>query len=313
MSKCSGAALRAPVIWLFVTLTAGCDDPLTDPTLVAGPRIVGARVGVLGDPAVAEPAAGQGATLDWLVLSNQVGAYRARIIWCLAAPTVLGAPRCAEAFAEQSVDGRWGEPLRLEFSVPPELEPGGAWLAWLGICEVGEARFDVATSAFACTEGEPLSGFYRGFVPEGAPNQNPSLADDTLALDGAPWLEASAAAPATGAPCLGEGGPALRAGQPSTIGFELGGDDREALESPSGAYAAHPRESLVYTHLSSHPGLERAFSAIDYDASELRFEVSFDAAPPSIAEGETVGVYLLVRDERGGVDWLLRQACLLPP
>jgi hypothetical protein len=107
--------------------------------------------------------------------------------------------------------------------------------------------------------------------------------------------------------------PELRAEQPSSVLFELGGDDREALENVPGTYAAHPRESLVYTHLATQPGLDRAFSAIDYDATELAFEVPFDADPPASPEGSAFSFFLLVRDERGGVDWLTRQACLLPP
>jgi len=314
MSQCS-RDVRSP--WSCLLLAAGlcaCEDPLIDPALIAGPRIVGARVGGELDSALAEPAAGQAATLDWLVLSDQPGAFTAHVAWCIGAPTVLGAPRCAwEAFAEQSATGRFGEPLRFGFSVPAELEPGEAWLAWIGICDSGEARFDPAASVFRCAEGEPLSGFYRGFVPEGAPNRNPSLADDSLVLDGAAWLAPDATPPEAGSACLGLGLPELRAEQPSSVLFELGGDDREELENVPGTYAAHPRESLVYTHLATHPGLDRAFSAIDYDATELAFEVPLDADPPAGPEGTTLRFFLLVRDERGGVDWLMRQACLLPP
>jgi hypothetical protein len=314
MSPCTRADLRSPWPWLLLAGACACEDPLIDPALISGPRIVGARVGAEQDPALAEPAAGQGATLDWLVLSDQPGAFTASVAWCIGAPTVLGAPRCAwEPFAEQSATGRFGEPLRFGFSVPAELEPGEAWLAWIGICASGEARFDPSTSAFRCGEGEPLSGFYRGFVPEGVPNRNPSLADDSLALDGALWLAPDAAAPETGAACLGLGLPELRAEQASSVLFELGGDDREALDNVPGTYAAHPRESLLYTHLATHPGLDRAFSAIDYDAREPAFEVPFDVDPPATSDGATLRFFLLVRDERGGVDWLMRQACLLPP
>jgi hypothetical protein len=325
MSQCSRAELRNP--WsclLFAAAICACEDPLTDPALIAGPRIVGARVGAELDPALAEPAAGQAATLDWLVLSDQPGAFTAQVAWCIGAPTVLGAPRCSwEPFAEQSATGRFGEPLRFGFNVPAELEPGEAWLAWIGICGSGEARFDPAASVFVCGEGEPLSGFYRGFVPEGAPNRNPSLADDSLLLDGAPWLAPDVVPPGAappgsvplevGAACLGLGLPELRAEQPSSVLFELGGDDREELENVPGTYAAHSRESLVYTHLATQPGLDRAFSAIDYDATELAFEVPFDADPPASAEGTTLRFFLLARDERGGLDWLMRQACVMPP
>lgn len=317
MSKRAGLGLRRPLSGVLLAIAAAaCDDPLTDPALIAGPRIVGARVSAELDPELAEPGAGQAARIEWLLLSDAPGAFDARVAWCASAPTVLGAPRCEGApFAEASLAGVFGEPLRAGFTLPAALAPGQAWLAWLGVCAAGEATFDAASSAFVCAAGEALSGFYRGFVPAGTPNRNPSLADDRLALDGAAWeapLAGGSPALEPGAPCLGRGSPELRAGQRSSIRFELGGDDREALEDAPETYAAHPRESLVYTHLATRAGLERAFSAIDYDAAELGFEVAFDAEQAPPADGEALRFVLLVRDERGGVDWLTREACLLP-
>jgi hypothetical protein len=297
---------------------SGCEDPLTDPALIVGPRIVGARVSSAADPAVAEPAAGETARIDWLVLSNEPGEFSARVVWCKAAPTVLGSPRCdGSTFAEQTLSGRWGAPVSLDFSVPGDLEAGGAWLAWLGICAAGEPAFDANDSRFRCPEAEVLSGFYRGFVPDGVANRNPSLADDSLELDGAAWTAVDGtAAPAEvpwGSPCADLGLPTLSAQQAASITFELGGDDREALENAPGTYAAHPRESLVYTHLGGLPGLERAFSAIDYDAERLGFEVPYEFTENAPGpEGSLFGFFLLVRDERGGVDWLERRACLVP-
>jgi hypothetical protein len=328
---------------------AGCDDPLTDPAVIAGPRIAGARVESASDPSIAEPAAGEAASIDWLVLSNEQGSFSARVAWCRGAPTVLGAPRCdGSVSGEQTALGRWGAPLRLDFTVPSDLEPGAAWLVWIGICSSGDAAFEPSDSTFHCGDGEALSGFYRGFVPEGAANHNPSLADDTLLLDGVPWLAADAldeppksteppepaepeptepepteppepaepepAEPEPGAPCAGLQLPAVHPHRPATIALELGGDDREPLESAPGTYAARPRESLVFTHLATLPGLDRAFSAIDYDAARLGFDVPFAYAEGELEPGGmTLGFYLLVRDERGGVDWIERRACLLPP
>jgi hypothetical protein len=322
MSKRSNPEQRclALLVWCAASGAGGCEDPLTDPALIIAPRIVGARVMSEADPAVAEPVAGEAASIDWLVLSIEPGAFIARVVWCKGSPTVLGAPHCdGPPFAEQTANGGWGVPITVHFRVPSELEPGGAWLAWIGICAVGEATFDPRDSSFACPEGQALSGFYRGFVPEGAANRNPSLADDRVLLDGVTWpaLAATSDEPVAalpGAPCAGLGLPTLLAEQPASVGFELGGDDREPLENAPGSYAAHPRESLVYTHMANLPGLDRAFSAIDYDAERLGFTVpyEFSDAPPG-PEGITLGFFLLARDERGGVDWLERRACLLPP
>jgi hypothetical protein len=290
-----------------------CEDPLTDPAVVAGPRIAGARVSAAEAPDLAQPSPGQAASIEWLVLADRDGAFSARVAWCNATASVLGAPSCdGPAFAEQSASGRFGEPISLAFVVPAELAPGDAWLAWLGLCDGGEPPvFSAPASTFTCPNGEALSGFYRGFAPEGTPNRNPFLADDLLALDGAPWT-ARAALP-VGAPCRDAGLFAVHASAPASISFELGGDDREPLDVEPGMYAAHERESLVYTHLGSHPGLDRAFSAIDHDAPTPSFALPLALETAALGDaGETFDFHLFVRDERGGVDWLRRQACLLP-
>src|SRR5688572_18835378 len=96
------------------TAASACDDPLTDPSVIAGPRVVAARVGTQVDPSIAEPVAGQAARIEWLALSNEPGAFTAHVTWCNAAPSVIGAPRCdGTTFAQQSVAGTWGEPIAL--------------------------------------------------------------------------------------------------------------------------------------------------------------------------------------------------------
>jgi hypothetical protein len=313
-------AWRALGVLLLGASSPACDDPLVDPAVVAGPRILGARVRAL-DTGAAEPGAGESAVIDWLVASNRSGSYSARLLFCVAEPTSLGAPRCAgPVLLERTLAGAFGEALTFELSVPAELAPGASWLAWLGSCEGGEVSFDASASEFSCSDaGLALGGWYRGRIPVGAPNSNPSLADDLLSIDGIPWLEPDTAvsldaALSLDAACADSQLPKLVAGVTSRISFELGGDDREALESEPGTYAAHPRESLVYTHLLSRPGLERAFSAIDFDSDAFGFDVAVqpsEAAMPD-ALGETVELHWLVRDERGGVDWTRRRACLLP-
>ena len=292
-----------------------CEDPLVDPAIVLGPRVVGARVRAQLDPVLSQPEAGERAELDWLVVSDRSGALSATIAWCWAEPTALGPPRCAgPAFLEQrDVAGAFGETFTLAFELP-RAAPGDAWLAWLGSCVGAQARFDAVQSAFGCSDSaRPLVAVYRGWLPEAPPNQNPAIGDDLWLLGAAPWLEA-VDAPGPGEPCLLTDLPTLRAGEASSIAFELRADDREPLAHVPGAYAEHERESLVYTHLATRPGLERAFSAIDFDSDELGFDISFSfESDPSVGQsGETVTFYFLVRDERGGVDWTRREACLLP-
>lgn len=317
MSRSSTTSRSAALLSLCASwLCTACEDPLIDPATLVGPRILGARVRVDSDPGVAEPRAGQQATIDWLVVSNRTEPMSATLLWCAALPTLLGAPRCAgAALGERRVTGEWGEPFSFELQLPLELRPGDAWLAWFGQCDAGDARFDAAESAFRCPDGaDPLSAFYRGFVPGAVPNRNPSLGDDLILLGGEPWLPLERA-PEPGASCLSASLPPLLGGAVALIELQLTGDDREALDDASGGYAARDRESLVYTHVSSRPGLDRALSSIDFDEDDERFTLpaTFEAGEGVGPEGEAVAFYLIVRDERGGVDWLRRDACLLSP
>lgn len=313
----SRGGLRALLLASFLGASA-CQDPLVDPAVVLGPRVIGARVRAERDPSLAEPSPSERASIDWLVLSDQPGTFAARAVWCRGEPSSLGPPRCAGApTGESSAPGSYDRTLSFAFQVPDGLEPGEAWLVWLGVCEAGEPLFDAARSAFECPGAQALEAFYRGFVPEQAPNRNPSLADDAVSLDGAAWSAADAGDASLAAarePCSGSVLPSFRAGDRARVTFELTGDDREPIGAAPGEYAARPRESLVYTHVASHPGLERAFSAIDYDAETTGFELELDSSGLEPGPGgETVIFHLLVRDERGGVDWLRREACLLPP
>jgi hypothetical protein len=308
---------RSVVIALIGAL--GCEDPLVDPATVIGPRVVGARVRAADDAASAEPRAGQGASIDWLVISNEAGTLAATAAFCAAEPSSLGAPRCsAAAFDERSVELRIGEPLTLDFTLPAALGPGSPWLAWLGSCNNSSssngapAAFDATGSGFSCADGSALSAFYRGRAATDAPNNNPVLADDEISIGGEPWLSADPVEPGTA--CADLPLPSVSPDQQIQIGFELGVDDRESLPDSPGQYAAHDRESLVYTHLATLSGLDRAFSALDFDSDATGFAVPFNIAADveARAEGETINFFLLVRDERGGVDWLRRDACLVP-
>jgi hypothetical protein len=306
---------RGLLALLLSCLSVGCDDPLVDPATLYGPRVIGAQVSVLSAPNVAEPLPGEDARIAWLLASADAAPLSVKLAFCRAEASVLGPPRCAgPVWDEQRVLGSFGEPLLADFSLPAELEPGSSWVAWLGWCEEGEARFDALASSFGCADsGESLRAFYRGRIPEAAPNQNPSLLDDLLLLDDVPWPD-TPDAPAAGEPCVDSDLLRLTHATPASIRFELGGDDREPLPTTRDGYAERARESLVYTHVATRSGLARAFSAIDHDSLQTGFTLplTLGGEPVPAAEGQSVSLYLIAHDERGGVDWLRRDACLLP-
>ena len=119
------AALSRATAVLVTAVVTACDDPLVDPATVIGPRVVGARVQG-ADGASAEPVAGEAATIDWLVLSNEPGAFDASVAFCVAEPSSIGAPRCAAPpFAERRAEGTFAAPLNFDFELPGSLEDDG--------------------------------------------------------------------------------------------------------------------------------------------------------------------------------------------
>jgi hypothetical protein len=157
-------------------------------------------------------------------------------------------------------------------------------------------------------------------LPLGLSATDIHLHDDTLSIDGRDWLGiesvpssadsgGDAGAPLSEEPCA-DALPQLEIGRDHTITFSLdtraNPADRESLDGDR-------RETLVFSHLSTHDGLERPFSFID-DGSDGSFTVSWtlDAeldVPPS---GTRFDFFLTARDGRGGADWLHRQACAVP-
>jgi hypothetical protein len=83
------------------------------------------------------------------------------------------------------------------------------------------------------------------------------------------------------------------------------------------------REELEIAHALTDLGgkLERYFSVLERDVPDSQAEISFDYTPPGdngeaadtlTQKGRLVRFYFVARDERGGVDYTVRELCLLP-
>ena len=83
------------------------------------------------------------------------------------------------------------------------------------------------------------------------------------------------------------------------------------------------REELEVAHALTDLGgeIERFFSILERDVPDDQAEVWFEYTPPGVkgeagetltAKGRLVRFYFVVRDERGGVDYTVRELCLLP-
>lgn len=298
----------------LLVLLSACAEPLVDPEVVAGVRVLGARVSAAEEPARAELRAGESASLQWWIVADSPRDFSAHVVLCRGKETSLGLQECDGApFVERDLQGDTSVPLQLDFELPAA---NGAehWLAWVGVCADAAPSFDRTSRSFDCERGKAVEGVYEArFVnAERAANHNPDLSDDRLQNGKVDWpaLERGVV---PGQACKGESLPVVRAGKTIHLHWRSTGDDREALE-PDGEYESPQRESLVFTHVATEAGLERAFSAIDWNADNRGFDLDFTLpkTPRPPATGRSIGFYLIVRDERGGTAFEGRELCALP-
>jgi hypothetical protein len=141
-------------------------------------------------------------------------------------------------------------------------------------------------------------------------NHHPTLADALVEIDGAAWLAPADAAASCAATAPSAELPQFtaRSGDHRIV-IALSGDDRDPLVDSTGLLP--PFENLQLSHFSTAGLLERPFSVIDGGAQRLDVQVTW-TAPNSAPEGGLLTrFYFVVRDLRGGVDWIVRQACIV--
>lgn len=286
-------------------LLLGCGDPLVDPQTVVGLRILGARVNVEGEVQRANVLPGETATIEWLVVAEQQRKYEGIALWCKAKPSAFGVPPCQKPFDSQTFDGTSDSPATLTFTIPESHDDQDEWVTVVGLCERGQPTWDGREQRFACSKGEALSAVYVGGA---SPNQNPSLQDDVLTIDGMRWLPPSADEELK---CGGDDIPSISASDEVKIRLQVRGGDRETLEATEFALAT--RETLTYSHAADWPGLARAYSVVEGDAMDEIVEVTFqNEGDLDGSRGRLVRFALVVRDGRGGGDWIERWFCLRP-
>jgi hypothetical protein len=289
----------ASLVFVLALGAVACDDPLTRVDLIANLRVLGARVEVEGDPGRASPAPGESASLRWLVAAPT---RDPELGWafaiCNAAPPGSSLPSCAgEPFQTSSADVPvTGEP-RLDFTVPSDIE-GDALAVFGTVCSRSAPTFD--GDQFSC-EGGGGREVALDFLLEknGTTNTNPILAPDALLLDGTAIPE--------GIDCGAL--PAVGKGSKHTLSLTLSESDRDPIEQT--ASSEPPKEELQLSHFTTAGKLESSFTVFEAEDTDLRAGVSW-TAPKSAPADALVRFYFVVRDLRGGSDWIERAVCVSP-
>ncbi len=279
---------------------AACGDPLKPVELVTEPRVLGARVEVEGAPDRASPLPNESATVRWLVATPELDPPLGWAFEACAAENPGGAlPECADApFASAlQADPLPGVP-QLVFTVP--AAPVADHVAVRGIvCPNGSPLLPSLASAgdVSCSGelGTEVSlDFALGSVEE--QNFNPSFGAEGLLLDGALWPEG------TDCSLLPQVGP--RTSHALTMALDAA--DRDALVQEISVDP--PFERLQVSHFVTGGELERAFTVIDAEVSDLTRTISWKAP----AAAALVRFFFVVRDLRGGSDFAERALCVVP-
>ncbi|HEX2571629.1 MAG TPA: hypothetical protein VH877_18865 [Polyangia bacterium] len=265
-------------------LLLGCGDNFDDNSS----RVRGLRLlGVQGQPAEAGP--GASVTLTAVAVDPGGRAITARWAACTEPPipgTGLPNPACVSSDTAPYLIPL-GEGLSITAQVPA-VDPavlgapdptGGVYLP---------VRLRLATAS------ESLEGIYRLRYAQGAPpNQNPRLADVSL-------ITRAADGSVTASPLVESEPLVVHEGDALTLRATFAQDSAETYEAPGvGGTTRTTKETLNVTWFTT-AGRYRTDSTGDGVETVLRLNRDLPA------RGQTIDLWLIGRDERGGLDFLHR-------
>ncbi|HEX6767023.1 MAG TPA: hypothetical protein VF103_16115, partial [Polyangiaceae bacterium] len=187
-----------------------------------------------------------------------------------------------------------GEP-RLDFTVPVDIDARA--LAVFGVvCRDSAPSFENDTFGCSGPGGRLVSLDFLLETPDQT-NRNPVIEADALTLDGVPVPE--------GVDCATL--PSVTHGSSHTLALRLDESDRDVL--PQATSVDIPKEELQVSHFTTAGELERVFTVFEPSDTNLFASVSWKA-PGSAPRDGVVRFFFVVRDMRGGSDWIERAVCV---
>lgn len=283
--------------WLgVVLLLLGCSEDTADVSLVTYARVVGVRVEAAEDAERSTPRNDEGANAQVLVIGpNGSANVTYAMLLCAAAPQNGTLPACAGPTLATNASSNPTATPELSWS---ELEDtsGANELLILGtVCEQGTPVLD-PNAVGQCEEPESRGVSFANHVTllnaeESNTNHHPSLDAAQLTLDADPWN-------------AGDCGATLpRDGKERTITLTLGDARREQIDGEN--------EELLLSWFATDGELSQHFSVLEVDDTEDRtLELTWTAPKANVTpERETAIFTLVLRDQRGGIDWLTRTLC----
>jgi hypothetical protein len=290
---------------------AGCGPTFDPASLIAGPRVLGARIEVAGAPERASPRPGETANLTWLVTSPGVAPP---LQWAFAVCVPGNASLACDGAPLALFDGT-DTPARIAIPIPGLEVLGAATsvVVYGQIC-AGVASMpilDPRSGLPSCTTGGGTTVSVAVPLQLGDDaNHNPT-ADRPFTFDGQAWPTLDNAAD----PCVL--GPRVLAGSKDhVIGNTTAGTDREAYLALVGdpPVATPTRESLQISRFTTAGKLKSQFSFVEAtnDDAMTTVDVTWEApeAADVAAAGLAVTFTFVTRDNRGGMDSTTRAVCV---
>jgi hypothetical protein len=311
-----------------VAVTAAACGPEMDPvSLVERARVVGARVEVEGAPDRASPAPGETARVQWLMTApGAMPALSWAFVVCPGAGTNSGADIVCAGEPAAVFQGQ-GVP-ELRFPIPAREQLGDVRrLVVLGrVCTDSTPVLDPGGTVPRCASDPgamaPADGTTAALsIPialDQPANRNPSLAAASLTLDGQPWTASETATCAELPMVKAWNRDDKTSVREHAIRIEATGVERERYVATAGDPPApvEKREWLQISHFTTAGELDRSITAVEAEDPRESPSVEMNWDAPELAkvpaEGQVVRFTFVVRDMRGGVDWLGRSLCVLP-
>ncbi len=343
--------MRHALIMGLLLFAFACSDSFLPAWAVTDLRVVGAVVEVDGQSDRARPDPGDGVQVSLIVIDQgappsdfpEIPALTPPLLeWtfvaCVPLPTTLGPPICGQLI--EPCDGCAGTPPEDQFALPvlqfqvPSQEAldsaqASSVLVQGAICADGPPSQDAIIRFFLgqtddlnpCEDPDSEGRFVSISIPiettPDDPNLNPQIAD--VVLNGRSWPPpydqgVPRTAPRTG--CIAdleglteqERAAHPRAGSsPSSIQLGVTPDSLQ----PYMVQGMSLIEEMQLSWLTDGGDYQRTFSFITSPAVSVLTEWQpFSDAPP---DGWLVRFTFVVRDGRGGTDWVERGVCVLPP
>jgi hypothetical protein len=292
-----GVARVRPAVLALALASVACDDALVRVDLIANLRVLGARVETAGEPERASPAPGEMASIRWLAVDPRPDPL---LGWafaiCPAAPPGSNLPSCAgDPFATAIADVPVAGEPRVDFEVPSAIDSRA--LAVFGVVCPSSAP-TLTGEAFDCEgPGGRLVSLDFELGSAEYTNLNPVIEADALSLDG------TSIPPGRDCTTL----PSVATSSSHTLELALRETDRDAVDPEISG--GPPKETLQVSHFVTAGSLERAFTVFEANVDDLRTRVTWKA-PKSVPPDGFVRLYFVVRDLRGGSDFIERAVCI---